>query len=1109
MLCCAAFSLTTVTAAWAADFGDAPEGSLAYPDTCVVGSFPTCMSVGPAGWIEHDQPTAWFGPSVDGEADGNGGHCPLFDPNMYDRDECFGDGDAGLLIQPSHTIKGAVGDEFYFTCAGDIFGMLGKTCDSIFWGSTIDLEVHNHIPDSKIAYVNVLVDWNRDGRWSGLVYCAAGAISERVLVNFPIPNPYDGKLSSLIPPPITIGPTPGYLWARFSITDEPLPTDAWDGSGLFAVGETEDHLLYVRRAESPGQNCGWLEGSSYKIHWPQLPDLSSAGMDVVMYPEGVADDFLCTESGPIQGIHFWASFAGDCLPAGGAESASFSIKIYDDVPATASESFSHPGKLLWSHVFNTGEYSVRIYGQAPQGWYDPNTEIYQSNDNTTVYQYDFCLDGSFEQQEGTVYWLEIESLHWFLEPAPPIPDYFMGWKTTDPQHHWNDDAVWRDPQAGWRPLEYPSGHTLAGKTVDLAFVITGGDSAATVPAQHLKWSQPPLESDPVSKTPIFCGWDEPAHAYHPARADTTVWQLVADDFRCFGGMPVTSIHWWGSYLNWEKTAPPQSRPSSWHIAFWSNVPSDSYYNYSRPSAPLWQLDVPADAVSESYVGLDRFPDKPTDACFHYSLKLQPHQYFRQQEYLNRTQDNVFWISITAMYADGALPESPWGWKTRPQPWMDNAIRTTMHRDTITDNVLLVPGAMTPITDSAICDIDEKYDMAFQLDTDPGFIKWEQSFTGMRRWPHYEDQKSIANEAAASNVRVLKETVIRQVADDFQCTNPLPITAAVWWGSYIGYDYTACACPDPTRRPRRPSYFLLSLWKDSPTATPTLGNADALGSKVWEYRAYEFDEVMVGYDKHPEGSSALQDREPVFRYSVRFPEDEWFYQKEDNSVYWFSVVAVYPAGMTDPAYPWGWTNHAHHFGADAGAWAGGNLTPAQADSLTDENGVGIDMSFVLFTDPNEISKPPYQPTSRPATPTQCPPVDTQCPEEETRCPPVESYCPPRTPTNCPSTYTQCPQETVCPQDPTRCYEALTLCPSITTTCPVEATFCPPDETRCPRQPSRCIVCPLHTGQEPTSQVSMGLYLEERCDRALSTSERQSQALYERPCPIVETQCLTLP
>ena len=85
------------------DFGDAPEGALAYPTLGVFGAFPTCITVGPLTWIQHTNFGALFGPMVDFEPDGNAGYCaPSFGP--YDADECFYDGDAGLLFPQAYTI---------------------------------------------------------------------------------------------------------------------------------------------------------------------------------------------------------------------------------------------------------------------------------------------------------------------------------------------------------------------------------------------------------------------------------------------------------------------------------------------------------------------------------------------------------------------------------------------------------------------------------------------------------------------------------------------------------------------------------------------------------------------------------------------------------------------------------------------------------------------------------------------------------------------------------------------------------------------------------------------------------------------------------------------
>ncbi|MFC1970296.1 GEVED domain-containing protein [Chloroflexota bacterium] len=88
------------------DYGDAPEGALAYPATGVTGAFPTCKNVPIAGWIQHNNFGTWFGPAFDFESDGNHGLCPGFAP--YDNDECFQDGDAGLILPQAYTIRGGI-----------------------------------------------------------------------------------------------------------------------------------------------------------------------------------------------------------------------------------------------------------------------------------------------------------------------------------------------------------------------------------------------------------------------------------------------------------------------------------------------------------------------------------------------------------------------------------------------------------------------------------------------------------------------------------------------------------------------------------------------------------------------------------------------------------------------------------------------------------------------------------------------------------------------------------------------------------------------------------------------------------------------------------------
>ncbi len=239
LTCCASASLAN-TGEW----GDAPEGALAYPSTGVVGMFPTCANVPLAGFIWHG-PLGWasFGPSFDFESEGNAGLCSSFTP--YDADECFADSDAGLIQPAAWTIMGA-----NVVPCQDAGGFLGPACSVGTWGSTptdaVDIFVINNMPVN--GYLNVLMDWNQDGKWGGSSSCGGGSFAlEHVLQNFLVPMGFAGPVSLLAPPSFTIGPNGGFVWTRFSITEQPVITD-WDGNGTFEDGETEDYLLAVMDA---------------------------------------------------------------------------------------------------------------------------------------------------------------------------------------------------------------------------------------------------------------------------------------------------------------------------------------------------------------------------------------------------------------------------------------------------------------------------------------------------------------------------------------------------------------------------------------------------------------------------------------------------------------------------------------------------------------------------------------------------------------------------------------------------------------------------------------------------------------------------------------------
>lgn len=220
------------------EFGDAPEGVVAYPPTGVLGVFPTCLTVGPVGsHIRHAFPTgnAYFGLSLDLENDGNAGDCAWVG---YDRDECnLTDGDAGLFRVGPHTIVGGV----IQACPGSNGRPLSPACGPVAWGPDIDIRVVNMTNIDLLA--NGVADWNQNGAWGGFG-CAAGGTREWFLRNFVVPAGYVGPLSALGPPGFFSGAA-GFSWARFSLSESPILTNDWDGTGDFLEGETEDYLIAV------------------------------------------------------------------------------------------------------------------------------------------------------------------------------------------------------------------------------------------------------------------------------------------------------------------------------------------------------------------------------------------------------------------------------------------------------------------------------------------------------------------------------------------------------------------------------------------------------------------------------------------------------------------------------------------------------------------------------------------------------------------------------------------------------------------------------------------------------------------------------------------------
>ena len=229
------------------DFGDAPDGVLAYPG--ILGRFPTCTSAGPigtqdiscapistapgpTGYVKHVHFAAdlqyWLGcfpltgggidTGPDGKVNDTGGPLSACATGLgidcveaafgmnFGQDECYGSSDAGIAAAVSFT-----------ACAS----------------STVRFEVTNCATFPRQVFVNVLVDWNQDGDWNDNFLCGTNCAHEWVTKNVLIL--IDPGCTTQTTPAFTAGPRAGNGWMRVTISDNPVTDEfPWAGSAAMA-----------------------------------------------------------------------------------------------------------------------------------------------------------------------------------------------------------------------------------------------------------------------------------------------------------------------------------------------------------------------------------------------------------------------------------------------------------------------------------------------------------------------------------------------------------------------------------------------------------------------------------------------------------------------------------------------------------------------------------------------------------------------------------------------------------------------------------------------------------------------------------------------------------
>lgn len=232
----------------------------------------------------------------------------------------------------------------------------------------------------------------------------------------------------------------------------------------------------------------WVPGDGHKMHFPQLPDID--GWDVnATFPNVLADDWTCSETGPVADVHFWGSWMnidGNVNTDDVGDIIAFQLSIHENI-VDGGAGYSVPGALLWAaEIPFTAVRAQQFDPPTIEGWFDPATGLARPDDHFNYWQYNIDLSvlpiDLFSQVEGEVYWLDISAV---VADLPGAPQPVWGWKTADTSQypapftnfHYLDDAVWGVmPQPMWQELRDP----LIQNSLDLAFVITPEPSAAAL-----------------------------------------------------------------------------------------------------------------------------------------------------------------------------------------------------------------------------------------------------------------------------------------------------------------------------------------------------------------------------------------------------------------------------------------------------------------------------------------------------------------------------------------------------------------------------------------------------------------------------------------------------
>jgi hypothetical protein len=351
--------------------------------------------------------------------------------------------------------------------------------------------------------------------------------------------------------------------------------------------------------------------------------------------------------------------------------------------------------------------------------------------------------------------------------------------------------------------------------------------------------------------------------------------VVADDWRCTDPRPVTDVHFWGSFIGWERVNPNPTEPPPEVDGFWiriyKDVPAgvDPDFRYSHPGELLYRYQAKIDEVLQEFEASIKLPDGTYEHKFYYSLDLP--EPFKQEI------GTIYWIAISAIMADQE-PRYPWGWETSTRHWNDNATRFWFHNNYWEE---ITPALLPPWYQEQYKTVDMAFELtvAYEPPPPPEMVKWQQR-------PDMVQGVNIRSNPKEDPVGNLQT-----VADDWLCLGGSPVADLHFWGSYLKWYENE---PEPPETSPGVDAFRIRIFSDRPAIPGTPDGFSRPDLLLYEGWVNAYTETYVASIPIVPG----QLYEHKFKYDLDLPRIFW---QQRGRVYWLNISAL----PREQEFQWGW------------------------------------------------------------------------------------------------------------------------------------------------------------------------------------------------------------